>query len=83
MDPWLWAVVVLQAGLLACGMISIRGKLNEAVVAMEMASLVGAISIALLAQGYGDPSYMDLALALSLMSFAGALLFLTYFERWR
>lgn len=82
-NSWLWAVVALQTGLLACAVISVRHKLAESIVAMEMASLVGVLSIVLLAEGFGEPSWIDLALALALLSFPGALLFLAFFERWR
>jgi multisubunit Na+/H+ antiporter MnhF subunit len=82
-NPWLWAEIVLWTGLLACAVISLRGKLAESIVAMEMASLIGAIAIAMLSQGFGEPSWIDLALALALLSFPGGLLFLIFVERWR
>ncbi len=83
MNPWIAAVIVLQAGLIICGYVAVRGTLPESIVAMELGSLVGVIAIVMLAEAVGRPAWFDLALALALMSAPGALLFLAFMERWR
>jgi multisubunit Na+/H+ antiporter MnhF subunit len=82
-NPWLLSVIVLQSGLIICAWICVRGTLPESIVAMEMSSLIGVISIAMLAEAVGRPAWFDLAIALALVSVPGALLFLAFLERWR
>ncbi len=83
MNPWLLAVIALELGLVICTLVALRGTLPEGIVAMEVASCAGALAIAILAEAVGRPAWFDLALALALMSLPGALVFLTFVERWR
>lgn len=83
MNLWLLAVILLQLGLIICSLVALRGTLPEAIVAMEVSSVAGVLSIAILAEAVGRPAWFDLAIALALMSLPGALVFLTFMERWR
>jgi multicomponent Na+:H+ antiporter subunit F len=82
MNIWVLAVILFQAVIISCGFVAIRGKLLESIVAMEMASAVTVLSVALLAVGLGRPAWFDLALALALLSFPGGMVFLIFLERW-
>ena len=83
MNLWILAVILLQLGLIICALVSLRGTLPESIVAMEVSSVIGVISIAVLAEAVGRPAWFDLAIALALMSLPGSLVFLTFMERWR
>jgi multicomponent Na+:H+ antiporter subunit F len=83
MNPFLIAVVLLQAGLLICGIICVYARLLNAIVAMEMASAIAILSVALLAEAVGRPAWFDLALALALLSFPSGLVFLVFIEKWQ
>ncbi|MGH7905927.1 MAG: monovalent cation/H+ antiporter complex subunit F [Candidatus Binataceae bacterium] len=82
MNIWLLAAALLQAGLFICGFLCIRAKMLESVVAMEMASAITVISVALLAEGMGRPPWFDLAIALALLSFPSGMVILVFMERW-
>jgi multicomponent Na+:H+ antiporter subunit F len=83
MNLFLIAFVLLQAGLLICGIICVYARLLNAMVAMEMASAITVLSVALLAEAVGRPAWFDLALALALLSFPSGLVFLVFIEKWQ
>lgn len=82
MNIWLAAALALMAGLVPCLIVILRAGLTEALVATQLATTLTILILLLLAQGYGRPSFADLALALALLSFPGGLLFAHFFERW-
>jgi multicomponent Na+:H+ antiporter subunit F len=82
-NAWLLAAILLQFGLLICGLVCLHCTLAESIVAMEMSSIIGVISIAILAEAVGRPAWFDLALALALLSLPSGLLFVVFMERWR
>ena len=84
MNAWLIAATALMVGARcrACGSAPASGPL-DAVVALELASTITTLDPAsLLAQGYRRDPFMDLALVSALLSFAGALTFVRFLERW-
>jgi multisubunit Na+/H+ antiporter MnhF subunit len=83
MNAWLWAATVLMvAGTAPCLMVTKRADALERLVGLELAGVVTTLVLLLLAQGLGRSSYIDLALVLSLLSFAGSLVFARFLERW-
>lgn len=82
MNVWLIAATALIFGLVPCGFVCFRGAPMERLVALEMAGTINTIILLLLAQGFGQPPFYDLALVLSLLSFAGGMVFARFMERW-
>jgi multisubunit Na+/H+ antiporter MnhF subunit len=83
MNVWLWAAtVLLVAGMAPCLMVTLRSDVLERLVGLELAGVVATVVLLLLAQGLDRSSYIDLALVLSLLSFAGSLVFARFLERW-
>ena len=82
MNVWLWAAVVLVLSLPACLWVCMRYSPLDALVALELASTITTLVLLLLAQGYRRDPFMDLALVSALLSFAGALCFARFLERW-
>jgi multicomponent Na+:H+ antiporter subunit F len=82
MNVWLLAVGLLQAGIFLCGVVCVRANLLRSVVAMEMASAIAVVSVALLAEAVGRPAWFDLAIALGLLSFPSGMVFLIFLEQW-
>jgi len=80
-NVWLVATLALLAGLVACGIVCLRGDVVDRLVGLEMAGVVVTLALLLLAQGFGRVVYVDLALALALLSFAGGLVFARFLER--
>lgn len=54
----------------------------QRLVALEMAGTLDVMVLLLLAQGFDQPVFYDLALVLALLSFAGGLVFVRFLERW-
>jgi multicomponent Na+:H+ antiporter subunit F len=81
-NAWLIAATALMAGLVPCLWVCARHAPLDAVVALELASTITTLILLALAQGYRRDPFMDLALVSALLSFAGALTFVRFLERW-
>jgi multicomponent Na+:H+ antiporter subunit F len=82
MDQWTVAAIALLLGLVPCGVVCLRGEPTERLVGLEMAGTLDALVLMLLAVAYHRSIYLDLALALALLTFAGGLVFARFLERW-
>jgi multicomponent Na+:H+ antiporter subunit F len=81
-NAWLISATVMMLGLLPCVWVCARHAPLDALVALELASTITTLVLLLLAQGYRRDPFMDLALVSALLSFAGALTFVRFLERW-
>jgi multisubunit Na+/H+ antiporter MnhF subunit len=82
-NVWLSAATILLLGLLPCAWVLGRGKLTDAVVALELGSTLVTVVLLLLAEGFGRSSYFELALVLAALQFVGTLVFIRFLGgRW-
>jgi multicomponent Na+:H+ antiporter subunit F len=81
-NAWLIAATALLAGLVPLLVVCVRQSALDALVALELASTITTLVLLLLAQGYRRDPFFDLALVSSVLSFAGALTFARFLERW-
>ena len=79
---WLLATALLMLGLIPCGIVVVRGKALERVVALQAGSVMAVLAILAYEQGAGRPSFFDLSLALAVLAFPSALLYAHFYERW-
>ena len=79
--PLVAAAFLLLALLPSCVVIA-RGGVVDRLVALEFAGIVIALILVLMADAFGRPSFMDVALTLALLSFPGVMAFAQTFERW-
>ena len=82
MNAWLIAAVALLVCLVPCLVVCVRAAAVDALVALQLASTVTTLVLMVLAQGYRRDPFMDLALVSAVLSFAGALTFARFLERW-
>lgn len=83
MNVWLVAATVLLGGLVPCGWVLLRGRLTDALVALELASTLVTVVLVLLAEGFHRSSYFTVPLVLAALGFVGALVFVRFFgDRW-
>ena len=83
MNVWLVAATVLLLGLVPCCWVLLRGKVNDALVAVELASTLVTLVLLLLAEGFHRSSYFELSIVLAALSFVGSLLFVRFVgDRW-
>lgn len=75
------AVVLTVVGLPLCLARAAVGSVLSRLVGMQLAGTVVALVLLLVADGAGRSVYVDLALVLALLSFAGSLVFLRFVQR--
>jgi multisubunit Na+/H+ antiporter MnhF subunit len=72
---WLIAGAAVSSALLPCADMCLRGSPERRVVGMEMASMLVIMAMVLFTVGFGRVPFIDLPLALAIMSFGGGLVF--------
>lgn len=82
MNVWLIAAAALMFGLIPCGIVVFTRGAMDRLVGLEMAGLIETFILLCLAQGFNNPNFYDLAVALALLSFGGGLVFARFLERW-
>jgi multicomponent Na+:H+ antiporter subunit F len=75
MNLWLIAAGAISAALIPCADMCLRGTPERRLVGLEMASLIVTLDLVLYTVGFGRLPFMDLPLALAIMSFGGGLVF--------
>jgi multicomponent Na+:H+ antiporter subunit F len=82
MNVWMIATAVIGTGLLPCLWVAMRGSIISALAALELASTITTLALLMIAQGLRRDPFVDLALVSAILSFAGALAFVRFLERW-
>ena len=67
MNAWLIAATALTLGLVPCGFVCLRGRTMDRLVALELAGLLSALVVVLLAEGFDRVSLYDVGLSLALL----------------
>jgi multicomponent Na+:H+ antiporter subunit F len=75
------AIAMLVAGLTPCMLATLRGGPVDRLAGLILAGPVATLVLLLLAAGYGRPAYLDVALVLALLSFAGSLVYARFLGR--
>jgi multicomponent Na+:H+ antiporter subunit F len=80
-NPFLLAATVLMLGLVPCGIVCVRGRLMDAVVALELAGSVMVTILICLAEGFERPSYFNLPVVCALLVWVDGLIFARFLGR--
>jgi multicomponent Na+:H+ antiporter subunit F len=75
------ALVLVVVCLPACLLVTARGGSVDRLVGLEVLGVVSTVVLLLLADAFGRSVYMDVALVLALLSFAGSLVFARFLGR--
>ena len=81
MNQWLWAstlLIAFEVPLLVFGAFAAR---LDALVALQAAGGIAAMALITLAEGFHRTSYTILAVVASVLTFAGSMVFVRFFER--
>ena len=81
MNVWLVAATVLLAALVLPFVVLVRGSRIDALVALELVSVVVTLVLLLLAEGYHRSIYTTVPFVLALLSLVGGLVFARFMER--
>jgi multicomponent Na+:H+ antiporter subunit F len=76
------AAMVILAGVIPCGIVVVRGKIMDAVVAYEAISSIVVMVLVLLAEGSRRPGEFELPVLLAVLLFGSGLVFVRFLERW-
>jgi multicomponent Na+:H+ antiporter subunit F len=79
---WLVASAALFVALLPCLAVALRGGAADRLVGLQGTGIVLALLLITLAEAMQRPSYLDLAVAMAILSFGGGLVFARFLERW-
>ncbi len=82
MTAWVAAAGLLVASLAPCAAVCLRGDPLARLAGLEMTGVVVALALVALAVASGRTSFVDLALASSVLAFGGGLVFARFLERW-
>lgn len=81
MNVWLAAGAAVTAALIPCADMCLRGEPERRLVGLEMAGMLATVAMVLFTVGFGRLPFMDLPLALAIMSFGGGLVFARFLEK--
>ena len=82
MTPWLAGVLLLVPALVVPTTVALRGDANNRLVAVQLASALSALLLALMSFAFDQSSSVDLALSAALLSIPGTYLYALFMERW-
>lgn len=80
MNSWLVAAVVLVAALLPCLGVCVFTTAANALIALDIASVLTTTTLMLLSEGFHRQPFIDLAIVLALVSLVGSLAFARLME---
>ncbi|TYK44998.1 monovalent cation/H+ antiporter complex subunit F [Actinomadura decatromicini] len=75
------ALVIMVGALVPALTAMLRGRPAGRLAGLIVAGPLVAVALTLLAAAYGRPAYLDVALVLALLSFAGSLVFARFLSR--
>ena len=75
------AFVLLVTAVLPALLATLRGEPTDRLAGLIVAGPATTLVLALLAAGYGRPAYLDAALVVALLSFAGSLVYARFLGR--
>jgi multisubunit Na+/H+ antiporter MnhF subunit len=83
LNSFVIAAIAMLVALIPCGIVVMRGRLMDALVAYEAISTVIIIILVLLAEGFRRPGEFELPVLLAMLLFGSGLVFVRFLERWR
>jgi multicomponent Na+:H+ antiporter subunit F len=82
MNLWLTAAALVASSLVLCAFMCLRGTPERRLVGVEMTSMIVITSMVLFTIGFGRLPFIDLPLALAILSFGGGLVFVRFLRRY-
>ncbi len=81
MNEWIIAaVVLLVVGTLPLGLTCLLSDAIDGLVALSLTGVIATLVLLLLAEGFHRQPFVDLAVALAVMSFVGSVAFVRFLE---
>ncbi len=81
MNIWLMASAGTSLSLLPCAVMCLRGSPERRLVGLEMTGLILTLLLVLLTLGFGRQPFIDVPLALAILSYGAGLVFARFLEK--
>lgn len=82
MSSWLAATIALLPAFAVAVLAGCRGRSGHRLVALQLASSLAGFLLVTLTFALDEPAFIDLALALALLTLPGMLVMTVFLERW-
>ena len=82
MNAWLVATVLLLPPLAIPVAVALRGRADDRLAAVQVAAVLASLVLASMTFAFDQPSFIDVALCLTLLSVPGTFLYTVFLERW-
>jgi multisubunit Na+/H+ antiporter MnhF subunit len=79
-NEWLLSAVVLVGAMLPCLGVAAFRSMGDAVVALNVTGVLTTAALLLIAEGFHQQAFADLALVMAIITFVGSLAFLHFME---
>lgn len=79
---WKLAALLMCLGLVPCAIVTLRGRLLDRLVGLELAGMLVAQICVVWAVAVDRPPFVDVGLTVGVLAFGGGLVFARFFERW-
>jgi multisubunit Na+/H+ antiporter MnhF subunit len=76
------AAIAMLVAVIPCGIVVVRGKVMDAVVAYEAVSSIVVMVLVLLAEGFRRSGEFELPVLLAVLLFGSGLVLVRFLERW-
>lgn len=81
-NPWLAASIAMLLALPLPVWTAVHAPTSHRLVAIELVSVISTLLLVSLSIAFGQPSFLDLAVALVVLSLPGTLVFAVFLGRW-
>jgi len=82
MNVWLITALILLITLIPTTFVTFRRQALDRIIGMSLGGIIATFCLIALAVGTGRPVYVDVAMLVAFLSFAGAIAFARFLERW-
>ena len=82
MNAFTVAATALLAGLVPCGIVCVRARPIDGLVALELVGAVATLVLLCLAEGFHRSAYFDVPVVCAALTFVGGLVFARFLGRW-
>ncbi len=82
MTMWMGASIGLLPPVAAALVAALHGPVGQRLVAVQLATALASLLLALMTFAFDQPSFLDLSLTLAFLSLPGTLLMALFLERW-
>lgn len=81
MNPWLLASAAMSLSLIPCAAMCLKGSPERRLVGLEMTGLLMTLILVVLTIGFGREPFIDVALAMAILSYGSGLVFARFLEK--